>query len=124
MSKPLVKAGEIVQVFVHSAKHDKYLICICPETLKFIPINTNPWNLDPPSQIEVTKVDFGFLTHKSYVSVCEPIRLTSMELSPLQSAPHRRLGDVPAPMRPKIKKAAADSLTLTVELKKLIDKNL
>jgi len=121
---PLVRAGEIVSIYLHSARHDKFLICICPQALKFISINSAAWPMDPAAQLQVTPADFGFLTHTSFISVGQPIRLTTLELNVLTTAPQRRLGVITAQMATKIKAAAAKSVTLTGVDKTLIDSNL
>ena len=119
-----VRAGEIIHIYVHSANHDKFLICICSTSLKFIAINSDPWPFDANAQIVVTKAEFNFLTHKSYISVCQPIRLTPIDLNVLNTAKHRRLGHCSAEMRQRIKKAADQSVTLTGTDRALINKNL
>lgn len=120
----LIQAGEIICVRVHSANHDKFLICICPIGLKFIAINSDPWPFDADAQITITKADFGFLDRQSYISVSRPIRLMAMDLNVLNTAPHRRIGSCSAEMRQKIKNAADRSITLTGIDQGLIKKNL
>ena len=77
-----------------------------PAVSQFLSIIFDSWLMDPDAQITITKADFAFLDHPSYLSVGQPIRMTAMELNVLETAPQRRLGMLSDAMRLKIKEAA------------------
>jgi hypothetical protein len=103
------QTGEVIFIYWHQAKKDKYLICINDAQSLFMVINTDPWSgaPDAASQVRVTVEDIPCLQHPSYINTAQLVRASPIELAVLTTAPQRNHGPLTRAVRDLIKAAVA-----------------
>jgi len=102
------QSGEVIFIYFHQAKKDKYLICIDETQSLFMVINTDPWSAaSSASQVRVTPADVPCLQHPSHINTAQLVRASSMELAVLSTAPQRNHGPLTRTVRDMIKAAVA-----------------
>jgi hypothetical protein len=103
----MLQTGEIIFIYWHQAKKEKYLICIDESQSLFMVINTDPWSGAPAavSQVRFTPQDVPCLQHPSYINTAQLVRASSMELAVLTTAPQRNYGPLTKTVKDQIKAA-------------------
>jgi|HubBroStandDraft_4_1064222.scaffolds.fasta_scaffold293323_1 hypothetical protein len=104
----MLHAGEVIYIYWHQARKDKYLICIDEPQSLFMVINTDPWSAaTAPSQVRVTPSEIPCLQHPSHINTAQLVRASPIELSVLTSAPQRNHGSLTRAVIDLIKMAVA-----------------
>lgn len=81
----ILKAGDIIHVFLTFIYDYKFVVCFCPNYPLFFLINSEPRRTTPKAQILIRQVEFtSFLEQDSYINTATPITIYSQELNKAQ----------------------------------------
>ena len=85
----MLNAGDLVFIYWHQAKKEKFLICIDPEQLLFMVINSEPWIMKD-AQIAVTPAQIPYLTNGESILSIRPRLSELKELHAVSTTGTRR----------------------------------
>ena len=99
-----IKAGDVIRVPFHSAKHDKFLICISPDKGRYMVVSSEPYQLAAQAQLQVSASEVPGLDHTSYIDTSKLFWLSKNESQDMiDRDPHRHKGAISSDIRSKIK---------------------
>lgn len=125
---PAVTPGDVLLIdkrYLPSIGHDKFVICICLSSDRFLFINSKPSCFaDPSTQVRIIgKIELPFLDHTSFIDVANVHELPHKAIDHAVQGGGRR-GSLSASLRERIKEAAKKAITLTTRDKETIINSL
>jgi hypothetical protein len=126
-SKKLIKAGDVIRVTAHfiNPPKPKILICVCPETDRYMVVNSDPYALAPPaSQLRVTSKDVPGLDYPSYVDTTKLVKLSKLETENVVAAsPKCHKGTITDTLKKSIEKTVLDHGIMPNDQVKVLSEN-
>ena len=103
---PVIAAGDVIHVMANfvTPRKTKYLLCVCPQRIKYFVINTAPYILAMDAQFALKKAAAPWLDYDSWIDTSKLLTLTAMETQYVVDAdPRCHRGVLPAEVRQAIK---------------------
>lgn len=82
----ILRPGDVLYIYCRyiDPPHYKYVVCTCPNSPLFFFINSEPRRRTPDAQVLISKSDFPFLHHDSYIDTARMCTFYQDEITQAQ----------------------------------------